>query len=97
MVRLIEDFDLLGADCERLEKEAADKVAIGVARATAQKASVPSVIPATGVSEAMMVDVHSSSIHRDGGAANTPPRIQELEGKMVVGREEAAGLTSCHG
>ena len=24
-------------------------------------------------------------------------RIQELEGKMVVGREEAAGLTSCHG
>ena len=23
--------------------------------------------------------------------------IQELEGKMVVGREEAAGLTSCHG
>ena len=57
MVRLIQDFDLLGADCERLEKEATDKVAIKVARAAAQNASVPSVIPAMGVPEAMMLDV----------------------------------------
>ena len=57
VVRLIQDFDLLGADCERLEKEEADKVAIGVARAAAQNTSVPPVIPATGVPEAMMVDV----------------------------------------
>ena len=49
VVWLIQDFDLLGADCERLEKDAADNVAIGVARAAAQNASVPPV--------AMMVDV----------------------------------------
>ena len=57
MVRLIQDFDLLGADCERLEKDAADKVPIGVARAAAQNAFVPPVVPAMGMSEAMMVDV----------------------------------------
>ena len=57
VVRLIQDFDLLGADCKRLEKEAADEAAIGVAKAAAKNASVPSVIPAMGVPEAMMVDV----------------------------------------
>ena len=93
VVRLIQDFDLLSADCERLEKEAADKVAIGVARAAAQNASVPSSHSSGGVAR----NNDSSSVLRDGGAANAPPRIQELEGKVVVGREEAAGLTSCHG
>ena len=57
VVSLIQDFDLLGADCERLEKEAADEAAIGVAKAAAQNASVPSVIPAMGMPKAMMVDV----------------------------------------
>ena len=98
VVRLIQDFDLLGADCERLEKDAADKVAIGVAKATAQNVSVPppghSSDGGARSNDGGCLQIYSSSIHRD---ANTSPRIQELEGKMVVGREEAAGLTSCHG
>ena len=49
VVRLIQDFNLFGADCERLEKEAADKAAIGVAKAASQNASVPPAVPATGV------------------------------------------------
>ena len=57
VVRLIQDFDLLGADCERLEKEAVDEAAIGIAKAAAQNVSMPSAVPATGVPEAMMVDV----------------------------------------
>ena len=57
MVRLIQEFDLLSAECERLEKEAADEAVIGVAKAAALNASVPPVIPATEVPEAMMVDV----------------------------------------
>ena len=32
VVRLIQDFDLLGADRERLEKEAADRAAMGLLR-----------------------------------------------------------------
>ena len=32
VVQLIQEFDLLGANCKRLEKEAADEVAIGVDR-----------------------------------------------------------------
>ena len=44
VVRLI---DLLSADCERLEKEAADEAAIGAANAAALNTSVPPVIPAT--------------------------------------------------
>ena len=57
VVRLIQDFDLLGADCKRLEKEAVDEAAIRAAKAAAQNPSVPPVIPATGVPEAVMVDV----------------------------------------
>ena len=57
VVWLIQDFELIGADCERLEKEAADEAAIGVAKAASQNASVPPAIPATGVPIAMMVDV----------------------------------------
>ena len=71
MVWLIQDFDLLGADCERLEKEAADRVAIGVAKAAAQNASVPPVIPATGgarSNDGGCFQIHSSSVHRDGGS-----------------------------
>ena len=57
MIRLIQDFDLLSADCKRLEKEAADEAVIRVAKAAALNASVPPVIPAAGVLKAMMVDV----------------------------------------
>ena len=42
VVKLIQDLDLLSADCKRLEKEAADEAAIGVAKAAAQNTSVPS-------------------------------------------------------
>ena len=97
---MIQDFDLLGADCERLEKEAADEAAIGVAKATAQNASMPPAIPAMGVPEAMMEDVSKYvPVPFTGtmGAPDAPPGIQELERKVVVGREEAAELTSCHG
>ena len=55
VVRLIQDFDLLGVDCERLRKEAADEATTGVAKAAAQNASMPPTIPATGVPKAMMV------------------------------------------
>ena len=33
------------------------------------------------------LQIGSGSIHRDGGAPDAPPGIQELERKMVVGRE----------
>ena len=99
VVRLIQDFDLLSADCECLEKEATDEAAIGVAKAAAQNASVPPVIPATGVPEAMKsMSPNMFQYPSQGrGAPNSPPGIPKLERKVVVGREEAEGLTSCHG
>ena len=65
VVRLIQNFDLLSADCKHLEKEAADEAAIGVVKAAPQNASVPPAVPATGMPKAMMLLIALSGEARD--------------------------------
>ena len=101
MARLIQDFDLLGADCERLEKDAADKVAIGVARAAAQNASVPPVVPAMGVPGAMMVDVSKYIPVPFTGTGEPQTLLQEFrnwKGKRSLAERKLRGsphVTDC--